>query len=380
MSPRVKYTGFKMPEPAFSGKATDLIMDMEFLRRREIVMTTDPILFEQLRRIFGELDALGSARIDGNKTGLTKFLESREEDPDTKGRKTVEIERVTEALSDIHENYPDILFNQGYLKNLHKQIRKDITKESNRHAGIYRRCDARPALAASHASSIQMVESYMDKLMAFLNKSYSYKYDAVKTVYAHQKFLWVHPFYEANGIIARLLTTLMLKKQGFAGTYGRIINASLGIGVDPQKYHNLIRKADSGIDKDHNNWIEYSIEGIRDSMFQMDKLSDYNYLKEEVLIPAFKHPLFDRIFTDHDRLIVEIAIEKQVFQAADIRIYFPGKHPSEISKMLKWLKEKEMLINLEENSRKYALNLENKYLVKVLVSKFDRLGFLPFDK
>ena len=112
----------------------------------------------------------------------------------------------------------------------------------------------------------------------------------------------------------------------------------------------------------------------------MDQLTNYSFFKEEVLIPAFKHPLFDRIFTDHDRLIIDIALDKQVFQAADIRLYFPGKHPSEISKMLKWLKEKEMLVNLEENSRKYALNLENKYLVKVLISKFDRLGFLPFEK
>ena len=75
-----------------------------------------------------------------------------------------------------------------------------------------------------------------------------------------------------------------------------------------------------------------------------------------------------------------LTLEKQVFQAADIRIYFPAKHPSEISKMLKWLKEKDMLVNMEDNSRKYALNLENKHLVKVLVSKFDKKGYLPFEK
>ena len=369
-----------MPEPAFNGKTTDLIMDLEFLRRREVVVSTDIILFEQLRRIFWEMDALGSTRIDGNKTGLTKFLESREEDPETKGRKTVEIDRVAQAMAQMDEKFDDTLLFQGYFKNTHKLIRNGITKESTRHAGVYRRCDARPAIGPSHAPSIQMVETYMEKLVAFLNKNYSFKYDAVKTVYAHQKFLWIHPFYEANGLMARLLTFLLLKKQGFAGTHGRILNTSLGIARDPEKYLELIRKADSGNEKDLFNWIEFSLEGLRNAMFQMDQLTNYNFFKEEVLVPAFKHPLFDRIFTDHDRLIIDIALEKQVFQAADIRLYFPGKHPSEISKMLKWLKEKEMLVNLEENSRKYALNLENKYLVKVLISKFDRLGFLPFEK
>ena len=77
---------------------------------------------------------------------------------------------------------------------------------------------------------------------------------------------------------------------------------------------------------------------------------------------------------------MDIALEKQVFQAGDIRLYFPQKHPSEISKMLKWLKDKEMVINLKENTRKYTINLENKYLVKVLTAKLDRQGFLPFEK
>jgi Fic family protein len=225
-----------------------------------------------------------------------------------------------------------------------------------------------------------MLDTYLEKLVAFINKKYSYQYDAIKTAYAHQKFLWIHPFIEANGLMARLLSYLMLKKQGFDGSFRRILNSCMGTCRDPEKYIALLRKADSSQERDINNWIEYALEGFRDAMFKMDQLTDYDYFKEQILTPSFKHPLFDRIFTDHDRLIVDIAIEKQVFQAADIRLYFPAKHPSEISKMLKWLKEKEMLVNMEENTRKHALNLENKYLVKVLVSKFDKKGFLPFEK
>jgi len=90
-----------MPEPSYGSSITDLVMDLEFLRRREIAMTTDNHLYEQLRRIFWDLDALASTRIDGNKTGLTKFLESKEEAADTKGRKTIEIERIAQALSSI---------------------------------------------------------------------------------------------------------------------------------------------------------------------------------------------------------------------------------------------------------------------------------------
>ncbi|MBT5425448.1 MAG: Fic family protein, partial [Bacteroidetes bacterium] len=53
---------------------------------------------------------------------------------------------------------------------------------------------------------------------------------------------------------------------------------------------------------------------------------------------------------------------------------------TEISKMLRWLKDKELIINLEDNSRKYAVNLRNKYLVKLIVARLDKNGFLPFEK
>jgi len=380
MSPRVKYTGFKMSEPSFASNITDLVMDLEFLRRRELVVTTDSNLYEQFRRIFRNLDALASTRIDGNKTGLTKFLESKEESSDTKGRKTVEIEKIASTLAQIDQDYEDTIIYHGLFIELHKSLRNNITKESSRYAGVLRRSEARPKIGTIHAAPVHLVESYMEKLISFINKNYSYKYDAIKTVLVHQKFLWIHPFIEANGFVARLLTYLMLKKFGFDSAYRRIINAGMGFSQDPEKYHSLLRKADSGSEKDINNWIEYSLTGLRDIMYKMDQLSDYNFVKCEILIPAFKHPLFDRIFTDQDRLIMDIALDKQIFQAADIRHYFPQKHPSEISKMLKWLKEKEMVVNLKENARKYAINLENKYLVKVLVAKFDRQGFLPFEK
>ena len=380
MSPRVKYTGFKMPEPDFGSRITDLVMDLEFLRRREIQFTTDPVLYEQLRRIFRDLDAIASARVDGNKTALAKFLEAKEESQDTKGRKTVEIDRLSEALTRIDKDPKNVVITQGYFKVLHKSIRENITKESTRHAGVYRRSEARPGAGASHSAPVHMVETYLEKLVAFLNKNYSFKYDSIKSAYAHQKFLWIHPFNEANGLMARLITYLMLKKQGFDGQHGRILNSCMGTCRDSEKYFALLRKADSGQERDLNNWLEYALEGLRDSIYHIDFLFDYEFLKKEILEQAFTHPLFDRIFTTQDRLIIDIALEKQVFQAADVRIYFPQKHPSEISKMLKWLKEKEMLINLEENSRKYAINLENKHLVKVLISKLDKKGYLHFEK
>jgi hypothetical protein len=124
-------------------------------------------------------------------------------------------------------------------------------------------------------------------------------------------------------------------------------------------------------------YLEYVLEGLRNDMEKMDSLLNYDLVRENILKPSFRHPIFERLFSDQDRLILDVAMEKQIFQAADIRVLFPLKHPTEISKMIKWLRDKDLIIGIDENARKYSINLENKYLVKMVVGKLERGGFIP---
>lgn len=375
----IKSLVFRSPEPQFSSRITDLVIELEHLRRKEMQVTTDPFIYNQIRKIFRDLEAMSSARIDGNKTGLSKYFEAKEDDPEAKGRKAIEIDKVSEAMKLIDSNSGDLHIFQGFIAELHRTIREGITNESSRFAGKFRHGPARPDVPGSNSPQFHLVETYLDKLVAYINKKEPSKYDAIKSAFAHQKFLWIHPFREANGLTARLLTYIMLKNQGFNGMNDRIINPSFSCAPDPEKYIRLVRRADSEKEKDVMDFLEFFLDGLRQDIIRMDKLLDYQIIKDEILIPAFKHPLFDRVFSDQDRLIINVAIEKQLFQAADIRLLFPQKHPTEISRMLKWLRDKEMIINTDENARKYAINLENKYLVKFIVGKLDRAGFIPFS-
>jgi len=380
MSPRTSYMGFKLPEPDFNSPVTDLVMDLDFLKRVDPYKSTDPLLYQQLREIFRDMDSIASARIDGNKTGLSKFLESKLEDPEIKGRKTVEIDKISETSKRIEETINETVIFRGFFVELHKLLRDGITKDSTRNIGKFRRESKDDSDKPNASPAAHLVEPYLVKLISLVNKKYPPKYDALRIALAHQKFLWIHPFREANGLLSRLFSYFMLLKGDFRGNSERIINVSFGLASDPEKYMHYIKKADSGKIPDIMNWYEFVLKGLRDDMTRMDLLHNYDYLKEEVIKPALNHPLFERLFTDQDRLIMDIAVEKQVFQAGDIRVYFPSKHPSEISKMLKWLKEKELIISLEDNSRKYAVNLQNKYLVKQIIAKLDKKGFLPFEK
>lgn len=380
MNPRSTTMGFKLPEPEFNSSVTDLIIDLEYLRRYEPQKTTDPIIYGQLRDIFRDLDAIASARIDGNKTGLSKFLEGKFEDPETKGRKTVEIDKISENAALIEKTLDETIIFQGFFVELHKLLREGITKDSTRNTGKFRRNAAGESKCPARSPAPHLIDPYLNKLITLVNKKYSSKFDALNIVYTHHKFLWIHPFREANGSLSRLFSYFMLLKLGFPGPSQRIINPTFSLAYEPEKYLELLNKADLGREADMCQFYEFALTGLRDDMARMDQLLDYGFLKEEIIIPALNHPLFERLFTDQDRQIMDIAVEKQVFQASDIRMYFPSKHPSEISKMLRWLKEKELIINLEENSRKYAINLQNKYLIKQIIAKLDKKGFLPFEK
>jgi Fic family protein len=369
---------FQTPEPLFNSKMTDLVMEIEYLRKKETIVTTDPFIYNQLRNIFLDLDAMSSARVDGNKTGLSKYLEAKDDDPESKGRKTVEIDKVSQSMRFLDQNINETVFIQSFFTELHRTIREGITNESSRFAGKYRHSPARPDLPLNNSPAFHLVETCMDKLISYLNKKESPKFDAIKSAYAHQRLLWIHPFREANGLVARLVTYAMLRQQGFGGVADRIINPTFSFCRDPEKYIKLMRRADSEKEKDVFAFIEFAQEGLKNDMIRMDRLLNYEIIKEDILKPAFKHPLFDRVFGEQDRLIIDIAIEKQVIQAADVRLFFPQKHPTEISKMLKWLRDKEMIIGLDEHARKYAINLENKYLVKLIVGKLERAGFIPF--
>lgn len=380
MSPRISKMGFKLLTPDFNSPVIDLIMDLEFLKRREIRSTTDPKIYQQLREIFRDMDAIGSARIDGNKTGLSKFLESKKEEPETKGNKTIEIDKISDAYKIVEENFRNTTFFQGFFVELHKLLRDGLTKDSTRTAGKFRVDLNGENQIPLKSPESHLVEPYLSTLVGLINKKSPPKYDVLNIAFTHHKLLWIHPFREANGLLSRLFSYFMLLKNGFNGTSNRIINPSFGLASNPEKYLYYLKKADSGLDKDILNWYQFALTGLRDDMSRIDLLHDFKYLKEEIIKPALNHPLFERLFNDQDRLIMDIAVEKQVFQASDIRVYFPSKHPSEISKMLKWLKEKELIFTLEDNTRKYAVNLQNKYLIKQIIAKLDKKGFLPFEK
>jgi Fic family protein len=169
----------------------------------------------------------------------------------------------------------------------------------------------------------------------------------------------------------------MLIKNGFNVNVGRIVNPTAVFCNNRNEYYEKLSKADSGKEEGILEWCEYVLNGLKEEIEKIDKLSDYQFLKSEILLPSINFSLSRHIITDTEAKILRETIEKQVVQNSDLEKYFKNKAKSEISRQIKKLIEKKMLVPERESARKYVLRFDNNYLLRGVIKMLDEKGFLP---
>ena len=66
MSPRFVDTPLRLVIPRFDSPLTDVVIELDHVRRLRLTGDTPPAVFLQLKEIFHTLESLGSARIEGS--------------------------------------------------------------------------------------------------------------------------------------------------------------------------------------------------------------------------------------------------------------------------------------------------------------------------
>jgi hypothetical protein len=67
----------RLVEPSFGSELTDLIIDLDNLRTKQLGGSTHPSIFFQLKHIFHTLESIGSANIEGNNTTVAEYIETK---------------------------------------------------------------------------------------------------------------------------------------------------------------------------------------------------------------------------------------------------------------------------------------------------------------
>ena len=379
MNAKCKDYELKLVEPEFSSNLTDLIIDLNNLRDKRLTGSTHPLIFFQLKNIFHRIESIESARIEGNNTTVSEYIETAIENPLDVPEKIREIQNVEKAMNFIEEHIEDYPINKMFVRKLHEQVVSDLnpSREGDSHPGCFRCKDVRIANTAHCPPNYTSVPMYMDELLNFLSKVDMPKYDLLKIAIAHHRFVWIHPFSNGNGRTVRLLTYAMLVKAGFNVAAGRIINPTAVFCNNRTKYYDYLAKADSGKKKDILNWCYYVLKGLEQEVKKIDKLLDYTYLKNKVLFPAIDYSMERKYITQDEYQILKEAVVKQVIKAADLKILFPNQHSQAISRKIKKLLDKNMLRREKEGSIRYVLSFDNNYLLRGIMPILDKEGFLP---
>lgn len=374
------YSKLQLIEPDFGSPLTDLIIDLNHLRKKELGGSTSPAIFFQLKYIFHFLESLESARIEGNRTTLAELVDKKIEGTASSGPELSEIANVENAMAFIESNVLSNPIDKMFLSEIHKLVVKDLSpqKEGDRTPGEYRKSPIQIAKSNHVPPDYTQVESFMEELFSFINEPTSSKYDLLKTALVHHRFVWIHPFNNGNGRTVRLLTYAMLAKQGFNVNVGRILNPTAIFCNDRQKYYDQLGLADGGEKSVLLSWCEYVLSGLKIEMEKIDNLLNYDFLSTKILMPALAFSLERKIVTSTEEKILRIAIEKQIFQASDLKHVFPDKLAAEVSRQLRLLRDKKMIAQTEEGSRKYHLHFFNSYLLRGVIEKLKANGFVPF--
>lgn len=358
----------------------DLIIDLDHLRRKKLSGTTHPQIFFQLKNLFHTLESIGSARIEGNRTTIAEFIETKIAEVEVQDQSLIEIQNMEKVMSFIDENIEDSSLNKTFICEIHAMLvaNLDTTKEGDQTPGNFRASQV--AITGSEHTPPEAIHinSYMEELINFINKNDEPKYDLLKTALAHHRFAWIHPFRNGNGRTARLLTYAMLVKYGFNVHHGRILNPTAVFCSNRDDYYNFLSGADSGTEEGLLGWCEYVLSGLKVEIEKIDKLLSSKFLVNNILLPAIKLSSDRKLINTTEAKILSLAAKKQSIKAEDIRKeILTDKIPQQISRTIKGLIDNKMLVHELNKKRSYVLRFDNKFLWRSVIDMLDKEDFLP---
>lgn len=371
----------KLVEPSFGSTLTDLIIELDYLRKKQLGGSTHPKVFFQLKHIFHTLESIGSARIEGNNTTIAEYIETKLTETKKVPPSIKEIQNIEKAMAFIEQNVNDYPINRSFLSEMHKMIVDGLLPppegEGDSTPGEYRKRNLKINKSSHKPTEWLKVDDYMNELIDFVNREDSPKYDLLKAAIAHHRFVWIHPYGNGNGRTVRLFTYAMLVKTGFNVNIGRIINPTAVFCSNRNDYYNFLSEADKGTDEGIMAWVEYVLKGLKEEIEKIDKLSDYAFLRKEILLPTISHSLERKYITAVESKILKKVIDLQVIQAADVKEFFVGKADAEVSRQIKRLIDKKMISPEKDGTRKYVLRFDNSYLLRSIIKSLGDKGFLP---
>lgn len=225
---------------------------------------------EQLKTL-ATIQSIGSStRIEGSKltNNQVKTLLANIDITQIEDRDSQEVVGYYNTLDIITENPKDIRINESTIKNLHNVLLKLSTKDEW-HRGQYKQ-HSNAVQAQFPDGSTQIIfrttepgfatEDSMKSAIRWLNTKDEIN-PIIKTASFIYEFLSIHPFQDGNGRLSRILTTLLMLKNGY--NWIEYISFEHEIEMRKKDYYRALRNCQARRpNEDITEWIDFFLSSL----------------------------------------------------------------------------------------------------------------------
>lgn len=390
MSNEKKFTHWeiKLPSPSWNSDLPRKVIDLEKLRDKRLSFESVDV-FMELKLIFQTLENWASARIEGNQTRLLDALYPPKRT--TTKKETVdqmELENLGKAIQyaeDYCKSHRQL--SVGFILDLHKMVVDGLP------VGQAEPGDATPGkfrtkqveiTESNHIPPLGVkVTDYMQELVDFANLEHANQNWLLVAAIFHHRFTWVHPFNNGNGRVVRLVTYAMLQLMGYGVTRGRILNPTAIFFANRNTYYRYLAGADNGSEKGLTEWCDYFLGGLLEEVNKIDKLLDKNYVLGTLLHPVLKAAHESKRISSEEYILLRWSLGQPgfTFVSGDINTALgANRTPLERSRMLKRMKELDIITPAYNSKQKYVVELWSSTFIVYLINILKKEGFVESEQ
>jgi len=212
-----------------------------------------PLTSSTVRRVQREMEVeyiFNSNAIEGNTIKLRETQLILERGLTIQGkslREHLEVRNHPRAIKYLEKTTRRAVRDQDILT-LHQIVMKGIDDE----AGRFRTTEVRIAGADFMPPPAYEVSHLIENLVDWYNRDPDELRPIELAAILHHRFVWVHPFHDGNGRVARLLMNLALIRSGYP--------VAVILNVDRSKYYDTLKKADNGNPTSFVNFAASAVE------------------------------------------------------------------------------------------------------------------------
>jgi len=230
-----------------------------------------------------------------------------------------EVKGYYELLENVFNSWKTIYFNENTIKHFHGELLKYVEKDKE-HRGDYKKQENKVHMINKAGESMgilfdttlaYLTPKEMQELVEWTNEALKEKEYHPLLVIANflVEFLKIHPFQDGNGRVSRVLTNLLLFKEGYE--YVPYVSHEKLIEDNKPDYYIALRKSQKTIDskeEDITPWLEFFFDiFLKQSQIAVDLLSEENVEK----LLTLKQMAVWQYLQEVDKLVTPMEIAKK---------------------------------------------------------------------